>query len=105
MSSSANSVFLALLFVLNYVDALFTLVWIRLGIASEANPLMEVVVHDPVLFMGVKLVMVTLCCILLYRFKERWTAQIATRLGFAVYLGILGIHTAFVVRLIQAPIL
>ena len=98
--SNANSIYLALLFVLNYVDALFTLVWVGLGVASEANPLMETLVHDPILFVAVKVAIVSLGCYLLHRYSHKRFAQWAIRIGFASYMCILGIHSVFVVRVL-----
>ena len=103
MSPIANSVFLTLLFVLNYVDAMFTLVWVRLGLASEANPLMAEIIDNPLLFVSVKVTMVTLCCVLLFRHRHRTSAKVAAILGAVVYVGILVIHTIFVVRVLELP--
>ena len=98
---NANSIYISLLFVLNYVDALFTLIWVSLGIASEANPLMEVLIHDPVLFVFVKVVIVSLGCYLLHRYSYKRFAQWAIRVGFASYMCILGIHSMIVVRVLN----
>lgn len=98
--SNANSTYIALLFVLNYVDALFTLVWVRLGIATEANPLMETLIHDPLLFVTVKVSIVSFGCYLLHRYSHKRAAHWAIRIGFATYALILGIHSMFVVRVL-----
>ena len=96
-----HSTYLSLLCLLNYVDALFTLVWVRLGIASEANPLMQTVVDNPPIFVLVKVVLVSLCCVLLYKYREYRLARLSAVLGFAVYTAILLIHSMFVVELVR----
>ena len=41
---------------LNLLDAIFTLIWVNAGLASEANPLLAEIVRDhPVAFAVVKL--------------------------------------------------
>ena len=96
-----HSTYLAWLCLLNYVDAMFTLLWVHLGIASEANPLMETLVNNPPKFVLVKVLLVTLGCVLLHRFRAHRSAQIASRVGFAVYAIILLIHTFFVIEVVR----
>ena len=103
MSKNANNLLLMLLFVLNFVDALFTLTWVRLGLASEANPLMEPLVHSPPVFIAIKVALVALCCVLLYRYSHLKIAQRATVIGVSAYLGVLGLHANFVFELCSLP--
>jgi hypothetical protein len=64
-----------LLLVLNVMDGLFTLIFLQLGLAKEANPLMrEAFELSPVGFMAFKLVMVNLGVWVL---MTHWTARLA----------------------------
>ena len=66
------------LLVLNLLDAIFTLVWIEAGVASEGNPFMDrAMAHGPVEFMAIKLALVSLCVGLLWRLRHRRAAATA----------------------------
>jgi len=53
----------AAIILLNLVDALFTMTWLDLGLATEANPLMEVLTSwGPVPFVLGKVLLVSLGC-------------------------------------------
>jgi hypothetical protein len=75
--------------VLNVLDGAFTLLWTTAGFAEEANPLMAQVIHSPVHFMLVKLSLVSLGLLLLWRLRWRNMAQLAigsSAMGYAVLL-------------------
>jgi hypothetical protein len=75
----------ALVLVLNLADAVFTLVYVRLGLASEANPFMKTALGSgPVAFMALKLGLVSLCVLLLQRLRER---QLAVRAADVALVG------------------
>ncbi len=63
--------------VLNLLDALFTLVWVRIGLAREANALMRDLVNEhAVLFVVTKLGLVSLGSLVLSREDGRvWRRQ------------------------------
>jgi len=88
--------------VLNLLDAIFTLVWVRAGLAQEANALMRDLVHEhAVLFVVVKVTLVTLGSYLLWRQRQRPAAVVGVFLVFLVYYGILLYHlqySSFLVR-------
>lgn len=67
--------------------------------ASEANPLMAPLVHNPLVFLGVKVSLVTLGCILIYRNPHLTISRYAAIIGVAVYVGVLAIHTDMVFKL------
>jgi hypothetical protein len=82
--------------VLNLVDAVFTLAWVGLGLASEANPfLAELVTAHPILFVSTKLGLVGLGSLLLWRLRHRPLAVIAMFVAFLVYYGILLMHVDY----------
>ena len=61
--------------VLNMLDAVWTLTFIRLGAADEGNPLMDQALsHGPLLFMLAKLSLVSLSVLLLWRLRHRRAA-------------------------------
>lgn len=68
----------AAVLVLNLADALFTLIYIHAGMAAEANPLMETALGGgAVSFMMVKLTLVSLGVLLLFRLRRRRSASMA----------------------------
>jgi hypothetical protein len=82
--------------VLNLLDALFTLVWVRSGLATEANPLIaQLVTEHAVGFVAVKLGLVSLGSWLLWRRRERPAAAIAIVAVFLVYYLILLYHLQY----------
>lgn len=77
---------LFLLFVLNIVDALVTIIWIRYGLATEGNYLMASILNFGELpFLAVKLGMgLITITVLLYGSQYR-LAKIGTRLALLAY--------------------
>src|SRR5512145_463477 len=74
------------LLVLNLLDAVFTLFWINVGLAREANALMRDLVHNPpVAFVAVKLGLVALGSYLLWARRRSSSAVIAIFAMFFVY--------------------
>jgi hypothetical protein len=81
---------------LNLADALFTLLWIRGGLASEANPLLFDLAHrQPAWFVASKLALVGLGSWLLWRLRHRPLAVIAIFVAFLAYYGLLLAHVGF----------
>jgi hypothetical protein len=92
---------LGALVVLNLADALFTLGWVEVGLATEANPVMAgAMTLGPGLFVLSKVALVTLATTLLYRNRSLLTARLALvplallyafvgggHVGFALYQG------------------
>ena len=84
------------LLALNLLDAVFTLIWINAGLAREANPLLAEIVRDhPVVFAVVKLSLVALSSLLLWRHRYRPLAVVGIFLGFFVYYCLLLYHIGF----------
>jgi hypothetical protein len=82
--------------VLNLLDALFTLVWVFSGLATEANPFLHHLVHrHPVAFVAAKLALVGLGSLLLWRYRGRPLAVVAIFVAFLVYYALLLIHVDY----------
>lgn len=78
---------------LNLADALLTIIWIRAGLAHEANPLLaSVIAYSPVLFVTVKTSLVSLGSLLLWRLRYRPLSVIAIFIVFLAYYFLLLFH-------------
>ena len=85
--------FLGFLFIANIIDAALSLQWIKMNVAEEANPLMAYLIDlAPRLFLIVKISLITLSCIILWRFSNHTGAKIFALLAAILYAAILGIH-------------
>jgi hypothetical protein len=83
----------ASIFFLNVLDGLLTVYWIFTGQATEANPLMDNVLHiSPGLFMGIKLGLVGLGSWLLWRLRQQPAAVISIFALFGIYYLLLLYH-------------
>ena len=82
--------------VLNLLDAILTLLWVRLGIAEEANMLMRDLVNDQALaFVLAKIGLVSLGSILLWRNRHRPLAVVAIFVSFLAYYFVFLYHLTF----------
>jgi len=82
-----------LLFALNLLDALLTIVWVRSGVATEGNQLMAVLLdigNGP--FLAVKIVIGLLAAIVLIRWGKKPMARYGLAIALAVYIGLMGVH-------------
>jgi hypothetical protein len=84
------------LIVLNVLDAVFTLIWLRNGMATEANVLVRRLVteHAP-LFLTVKISLVSLGAFLLWRRRRHPLAVVAIFASFFAYYVLLLHHLDF----------
>jgi hypothetical protein len=82
-----------LLFGLNMLDALLTLIWVRTGTASEANDLMAsfLEVGDYAFFL-VKLGMGTITAIVLLKYGYKPIAKPLVTFAVTVYVCLMGVH-------------
>jgi len=79
--------------VLNALDAMLTLIWVWQERAIEANPLMANLVHNnPLLFVIVKMALVVLGTIFLWRRRGNKFAVVSIFMVFLVYYWILLYH-------------
>lgn len=84
-----------LLFALNWIDAQLTLVWVRLGVASEGNGLMAWVMEaGDGHFLAVKLAVGALSAYALYRWSHLPLARRGLHFALGLYLALMLIHAA-----------
>ena len=84
------------LIVLNGLDAVFTLFWVRAGLAREANALLKMLVNEhAVLFVVAKLGLFSLSSLLLWRLRQRPAAVVALFVAFVAYYVLLLHHLSF----------
>jgi len=82
--------------VLNLVDALMTLWWVRSGLATEANVLLsEFVERHAVVFVVAKLALVSLGTAILWLRRSRPLAVVGIFAAFLVYYGVVLYHLQF----------
>lgn len=90
----------AMVVILNLLDAIFTLIYTRTGLATESNPLMDQVLgSSPVLFMISKLALVSLGVLLLWRLRHHRAARFGLVATSTAYVVLLGYHLSAVDRL------
>ncbi len=91
----------AAVLLLNLADALFTLVYLHVGLAEEANPFMvSALAHGPVGFMLIKLALVSLGVLLLFRLRQRRAASVALVASAVAYGSLLIFHLTAVPDLV-----
>lgn len=84
-----------LLFTLNMLDAVLTLIWIRMNVATEGNALMaHILEYGEVPFLGVKLFIGAFAAFILYRFAHIKVAKRGMQLALGVYLLLMIVHVA-----------
>lgn len=82
-----------LLFSLNLLDAILTIVWVRNGVATESNQLMARLLDSGDLtFLTAKIAIGTITALVLLRWGNRTLARYGLTLALAVYLSLMGIH-------------
>ena len=83
--------------VMNLIDAIFTLFWVRVGAAEEANAfLSELVEHHAVAFVMAKIALVSLGSFLLWRLRRHPFAVVGLFIVFLAYYYVLLYHLRFV---------
>jgi hypothetical protein len=82
-----------LLFVLNLLDALLTIVWVRSGVATEGNQLMATLLdigNAP--FLAVKIAIGVVAAVVLIKSRHTRLAKYGLAVALAVYIGLMGVH-------------
>ena len=82
-----------LLFALNLLDGLLTIIWVRNGVATESNQLMASLLdmgNGP--FLVVKIGIGVLATVVLLRARNRRLARYGVAVALAVYIGLMGVH-------------
>ena len=93
----------AWIYILSVIDGVLTIFWVLSDLATEANPLMNhLITQDPVLFMVVKIALVTLGVTLLWRLRERPLALVGIFTCFLVYATIFIHHLTALGRFVLA---
>ena len=89
---------------LNLMDAIFTLFWVKAGLAVESNILLQSTVNEhPVAFMMIKTTLVSLGSLLLWKRRYHPLAVVGLFVVFLVYYYLLLYHlqfSSFIIRLI-----
>ena len=84
-----------LLFILNWLDAQLTLLWIRLGVATEGNTLMaRILEHGDLTFLGAKLVIGAFAGYVLYRCAHLPLAKRGLNVVLGIYAILMLVHVA-----------
>lgn len=82
-----------LLFTLNLLDALLTLVWVRTGTASEANAIMASLLEiGDYTFLLAKLAIGILTAVVILKWGYVKIAKPLVSFALVVYIGLMGIH-------------
>ena len=88
--------------VLNLLDALFTLLWVRAGLAREANTLLDELVNEHAVgFVLTKLLLVSGGSWLLWQRRERPLAVIAIFIAFVLYYLVVLYHLQYLSGLVH----
>jgi Domain of unknown function (DUF5658) len=89
--------------VLNLLDALFTLVWVRFGFAREENLMIDRLVESYAFaFFGVKLGLVGMGSWLLWQRRDHATAVVAIFIAFLTYYLVLLYHVQYAATLVRS---
>ena len=84
-----------LLFLLNWLDAQLTILWVRGGFATEGNGLMAYLLErGNAPFLSAKLLVGALVAYVLYRFSHVALARRGLRLTLGLYLTLMLVHVA-----------
>ena len=82
-----------LLFSLNLLDALLTIVWVRNGVATEGNQLMaRLLDNGDFAFLGAKIAIGTITALVILRWGDMKLARYGLTVALAVYISLMGIH-------------
>jgi hypothetical protein len=81
------------LFVLNLIDAIVSIGWVRTGITTEGNQLMAAFLDAGNLpFLAAKIGMGTLTCAVLLYGADHKLARIGVSVALVVYVCVMGLH-------------
>ncbi|HEV8167736.1 MAG TPA: DUF5658 family protein [Pyrinomonadaceae bacterium] len=84
-----------LLFILNWLDAQLTILWVRMNVASEGNALMaRILDHGELTFLGAKVAIGGIAAYILYRCAHLRLARYGLTAVLAVYACLMLVHAA-----------
>ena len=82
-----------LLFTLNFLDAVFTLYWVRNGFATEGNHLMAALLDiGDFPFLLTKICVGAVTALVLWNWGHLKIAKFGLGLALALYIGLMGVH-------------
>lgn len=82
-----------LLFTLNLIDAVLTLVWVHNGFATEGNQLMAKLLDIGDLpFLAVKIGIGALAALVIWKWSKLPVAKYGSAVALSIYLGVMGVH-------------
>ncbi len=82
-----------LLFSLNLLDAILTIVWVRNGVATEGNELMARLLESgDSTFLSAKIAIGAITALVLLRWGNLNLARYGLTVALTVYIGLMGIH-------------
>ena len=82
-----------LLFSLNLLDAILTIVWVRNGVATEGNQIMARLLDSgDFTFLGAKIAMGTIAALVILRWSDMKMARYGLTVALAAYISLMGIH-------------
>jgi hypothetical protein len=84
-----------LLFLMNWLDAQLTIVWVRWNLATEGNGIMAYFLNlGNAPFLGVKLAIGGAAAFMLYRYAHLTVARRGLTVALGVYVAIMCVHAA-----------
>ena len=84
-----------LLFLLNFLDAVLTIVWVRNGIATEGNQLMAHLLDiGDGTFLMVKITIGAFAALVLMNWADLKITRYGLAAALTVYVGLMGVHLA-----------
>ena len=94
LSPTAKFLLAEFLFIaFNALDALFTAVYVGVGVATESNPLLAAAIAiSPVLFVTVKMTLAIVAVVILHTLRNHRGAQQVMIGGALAYAGVVGWH-------------
>lgn len=91
---------LIFIWICNLIDTVSTLILIRTGMFVEVNPLMALLLQNPFLFVLVKISVMTIVLLYLWKQKEHKKAQFVMNVGCWIY-GLLAFYYTIIGILYQ----
>lgn len=86
---AAEALFLAF----NALDAIFTLLYVGVGVATESNPLLAAAIAiSPILFVTVKMTLAIIAVAILHALRRNTLAQAVMVIGTTAYAGVIAWH-------------
>lgn len=102
--SERNTGQVAILALFNLLDAVFTYVWVTMGYAIEANPILEpLITTSPTGFMVYKLLLVNFLILVLWELSSHPLCRKLTLLTNLIYGWVTCVHAHFLLNQVFRP--